>query len=559
MSQNDMVIANQTFPATRADLNSAFQALASQSSGASAPPTVYPYQRFADTTNDVLKQYDDAATSARIVGSLEIDVVMSKSATYTIRRSDFGKTILANAAGAAFTLTLPDLGSDDVGYWVIIKKSDSSSNAATIDGDGSDTIDGAANVALSAQYDGGMFVWSGSAWYIIGRYYSPAAKGDILAAISAGVFSRLTVGANGQILTPDSAQSAGLSWVDRSDGFRNRIINGDMRIDQRNAGAAVSVSNANVYTLDRWQGDDVGSSGTFSVQRLSATPPNGAPNYLQVKTTTADASITSGEKYRLLHAIEGYNVADLAFGTASAKTITVSFKVRSSLTGTFSGVIQNGALDRSYPFSFAISAANTWEEKIVTISGDTTGTWPIDNTASLVLCFDIGSGSALKGPAGAWAAATYYGVTGAVNLISTLNATLDITQVQVEAGSVATAFEIRPYGTELSLCQRYFQKVGSDSGADPIGSGFVTSSTTAVASVTLLTPMRAIPSLSFSSASNFVFNTAGTANACSSLSLGNASKSRMFVSIGNSGMTTGQGGILRTGSASDGLSFNAEL
>jgi hypothetical protein len=247
-------------------------------------------------------------------------------------------------------------------------------------------------------------------------------------------------------------------------GFRNRIINGDMRIDQRNVGAAVTINTAAYsYTVDRWKAFGQAADGVFTVQQLtSGTPPDTYTHYLRAKTTTADASIAAGQIYILIQAIEGYNVADLAFGTSAAKAVTVSFWVRSSLTGTFSGSLTNGGFTRAYPFTFAINVANTWEQKTVTIPGDTTGAWATDNNAGFYLFFDLGCGSTGKGTASAWTGTAVYGVTGATNLIGTLNATFDLTGVQLEAGSSASPFERRPYGMEFALCQRYYQ-VGTGS------------------------------------------------------------------------------------------------
>jgi len=241
-------------------------------------------------------------------------------------------------------------------------------------------------------------------------------------------------------------------------GFKNRIINPGMVIDQRNAGASITVNNTNLnYSVDRWWGTGKTSDGVYTMQRSASTPPTGFSNFLRVTVTTADASIAAGDTYYMGTKIEGFNVADLSFGSANAQTITISFWARSSVTGTFSGALLNGAENRSYPFTFAINTANTWEYETITIVGDTTGTWATDNSAGMVLALDLGSGSNFRAAAGSWVAAGEYGATGAVTLISTLNATFDITGVQLERGSNATSFEFRDYGRELILCQRYYE------------------------------------------------------------------------------------------------------
>jgi hypothetical protein len=241
-------------------------------------------------------------------------------------------------------------------------------------------------------------------------------------------------------------------------GARNRIINGDMRIDQRNAGASVTLPAATgTYVLDRWTGYE-DTDGTATVQRSTAAPA-GFTNSLLVTTTTADASLSATQRFTIAHLIEGFNAADLGWGAAGALSVTLSFWVRSSLTGTFGAVISNGAYNRSYPFTYSISSANTWEYKTVTIAGDTTGTWATDNTAGIVVKFGLGVGTTFSGTAGSWQAADFNSATGAVSVIGTLNATWQITGVQLEAGSVATPFERRSYGQELALCQRYFQLI----------------------------------------------------------------------------------------------------
>jgi hypothetical protein len=244
--------------------------------------------------------------------------------------------------------------------------------------------------------------------------------------------------------------------ADSLQGFRNRIINGDMRIDQRNAGASVTLGSTESFVVDRWKAWEA-TDGAATAQQ-STTVPNGFVNSFLWTTTTADASLGATQYGAIGHVIEGFNIADLGWGTANAKTVTLSFWVRSSLTGTFGGALSNIDVDRSYPFTYSISAANTWEQKSVTISGDTSGTWLTDNGSGLRIYFGLGVGSTYSGTAGAWAGSQFLSATGAVSVIGTLNATWYITGVQLEVGSVATPFERRPFGTELALCQRYFEK-----------------------------------------------------------------------------------------------------
>ena len=240
--------------------------------------------------------------------------------------------------------------------------------------------------------------------------------------------------------------------------LRNRIINGDMRIDQRNAGASVSINNSSAYTMDRWFVDEQ-TDGACTVQR-STVAPAGFTNSLLFTTTTADASLGAGQYAYFGQAIEGFNIADLGWGAAGAQTVTLSFWVRSSLTGTFGGSLRNGAANRAYPFTYTINSANTFEYKTITIAGDTSGTWATDNTAGLWVFFGLGVGSTFSGTAGAWAGSNFLSATGGVSVIGTLNATFYLTGVQLEVGTAATPFERRQFGQELALCQRYFQVFG---------------------------------------------------------------------------------------------------
>ncbi len=244
---------------------------------------------------------------------------------------------------------------------------------------------------------------------------------------------------------------------------KNRIINGNMVIDQRNAGASVTPASG-AYTLDRFNATTVAGTGKFSVQQNAGavTPPAGFTNYLGVTSLSA-YSITAGDIQLISQQIEGFNVSDLGWGTANAKTVTLSFQVYSSLTGTFGGSLRNYDNNRSYPFSYAIPVANTWTKISVTVVGDTSGTWYKNNSTGITVSWGLGVGSTYSTTAGAWAGALYGAPTGSVSVVGTSGATFYITGVQLEAGSSATEFEHRQYGTELSLCQRYLPAFVSSS------------------------------------------------------------------------------------------------
>ena len=242
---------------------------------------------------------------------------------------------------------------------------------------------------------------------------------------------------------------------------RNRIINGDMRIDQRNAGAAVTVNaNAYFYTLDRFAGIGENTDGVFTIQQDSSAP-SGFSKSLKVTVTTADTSLGATQFYNLNQLIEGYNVSDFGFGTASAKSITLSFWVKSSVTGVFGGSFRNNALTANYAFTYTINSANTWEYKTVTITGETSAVWESTNGIGLRVSWSLGSGSDKLYAAGSWlstGASSASGAIGETNLMATSGATFYITGVQLEAGSVATPFEHRQYGQELALCERYLER-----------------------------------------------------------------------------------------------------
>jgi hypothetical protein len=270
-----------------------------------------------------------------------------------------------------------------------------------------------------------------------------------------GVFC-MTVSISGTsgITFPDgSLQTAAASPL----VLRNRIINGAMVVDQRNAGASVTPTNGQ-YTLDRWQAI-LTQSSKYTVQQNagSVTPPAGFTNYLGITSSSA-YSITSGDIFNLTQTIEGYNIADLGYGTANAKTTTLSFWVYSSLTGTFGLTVNNDGATRTYCTSYTISSANTWQQVSISIPGDTSGTWLKTNGSGIQYRWGLGVGSTYSGAVGSWSGNAYFGTTGATSVVGTNGATFYITGVQLEIGSTATPFERRLYSQELANCQRYYWK-----------------------------------------------------------------------------------------------------
>jgi hypothetical protein len=283
-------------------------------------------------------------------------------------------------------------------------------------------------------------------------------------------------------------------------GFKNRIINGDMRIDQRNAGASVTPT-ALSYTLDRWV-SVVSVASKFSIEQ-SSTAPAGFSNSALI-TSLSTYTVGTAEIFNIGQRVEGFNTANLAWGSANAASVMLSFWVRSSLTGTFGGALRNSAADRSYPFSYTISAANTWEKKSVTIAGDTSGTWLTTNGIGINLTFGLGVGSTFSGTAGAWAAGNFVSATGATSVVGTNGATFYITGVQLEKGSTATSFDYRPYGTELALCQRYFitTRTSSENGGTLTTGQAVNTSRFVFGGVQFPVIMRAAPTTTVYSAAD---------------------------------------------------------
>jgi len=356
--------------------------------------------------------------------------------------------------------------------------------------------------------------------------------------------------------TSDGVSSSGLY------GFKNRIINGAMVIDQRNAGASITPT-GDAYTVDRWRFQTTQSSKlSFQQNAGSVTPPAGYTNYLGCTSLSA-YSITSSDIFVIGQSIEGFNVADLGWGAAGAQTITISFWVRSSLTGTFGGSIFNGAGNRSYPFTYTISSANTWEQKSITVAGDTSGTWLTTNGKGMQINWGLGNGSTVSGTAGSWSGNTYWSATGATSVVGTNGATFYVTGVQLEVGSTATSFDYRPYGTELALCQRYYQKFSATAGGQVFSSGMMNSTSTGRMFIPFLVPLRTNPSALEQSgtASDYAIFHGGTVTTCSAVPgfVSATVNGGGFEATIASGGTVGYGALLRSATSSAYLGFSAEL
>lgn len=309
---------------------------------------------------------------------------------------------------------------------------------------------------------------------------------------------------DGTIQTVDVSSSAS-GLVQNS--FRNKIINGDMRIDQRNAGVAIS----NGYTVDRFQAVTTAiTSHAVTSQQVTDVPTGQGFKYsMKYITATAATAYGAGARAGVLTRIEGYNTAEFDFGSASAKTVTISFWVKSTITGTYSVCIYNSASDRAYPATYTINAANTWENKTVTITGCPDGTWEATTNRGFQVEWCLGADASRLGTANTWNNAFITGATGNVRLSDTLNAAFWITGVQLEKGVTATPFEFRPFSTEVALCQRYFQ-IASVYAEYASGS----SGTLGTPITTFPVPMRANPTVT-------AISSGGSGNTVSSYSVFN--------------------------------------
>jgi hypothetical protein len=416
-------------------------------------------------------------------------------------------------------------------------------------------IDSSGNVGIGTASPDAKLTVSGAASFSDGTASAPgiANTGDLDTGVYFPAANEMAVTTGGTVAA--AFNSNGLF-------FRNRIINGDMRIDQRNAGAAVTHSgSADLYVLDRWVCNSTGTP-QFSVQQVTDAP-TGFVNSSKLTTTTSGTPAAGDFSYYRQY-IEGTNIADLGWGAAGALTITLSFWVKSSLTGTFGGALTNNAGNRFYVFSYVINSANTWEYKTVTISGDTTGTWLTTTGRGITVSWDTGSGSTNKTTAGSWGTTVAVGVTGGVNLVATASATWQITGVQLETGSVATPFERRPYGEMLMLCQRYCQKLAGDTAYTVVADGWQSSTTSGVFTYSFGNPMRASPTLTTGTVGDFYARNGSITSNLSTLTLDtgvNATKESVsFIATwAGAGGAAGYGTQLVSGANAPKVILSAEL
>jgi hypothetical protein len=361
-------------------------------------------------------------------------------------------------------------------------------------------------------------------------------------------------GTNGVTFPDSSLQAAAASpYV-----LKNRIINGDMRIDQRNAGASVTPT-VDQYIIDRWFAR-ITNASKLSFQQSSTAPSNFIKSTLI--TSLSSYSVASTEHFGYNQVIEGFNISDLNWGTASAATVNLSFSVRSSLTGTFGGMLTNSAGTRSYVFSYTIISANTFENKTVTIAGDTSGTWLTDNGQGVTVSFSLGAGSSVSTTAGSWNGSLFRNVTGGTSVVGTNGATFYITGVQLEQNTTATPFERRLYNQELANCQRYYHQItgGGTNTFSAVSIGLVNSTTSVTGYFSLPVSMRTAPTLNYSGTITLDCGNGSTAVTSLGTVYGGTASCWAALNGSGGGLTAGRAANVYCGNATTNyFTFSSEL
>ena len=339
--------------------------------------------------------------------------------------------------------------------------------------------------------------------------------------------------------------------------LRNRIINGDMRVFQRN-----TVANTNgEYSVDRWR-YVITSTGTAQATQ-SQVSPEGFTESILFDVVTVDTSIAASELAALYQSIEGYNISDLYWGAVGAKSVTLSFWVYSTTTGTFCVSFRNGSNDRSYIAEYTINAINTWEYKTITVPGPTTGTWDTTNGEGLSIIFTVAVGTTYRTTANAWASGNFLGTANQTNLLANAANSIRFTGVQLEEGTVATPFERQLYNAQLAQCQRYYYRVTAAGTSRIFGNGYVTSATIADFTTPFPVTMRDEPSAleQTGTAANYIVVAGAGGVTCSAVptyltSTQWGAQYRLTVA---SGLTTGQAVLCRSATGGTYLGWSAEF
>jgi len=344
---------------------------------------------------------------------------------------------------------------------------------------------------------------------------------------------------------------------------RNIVRNGAMEVHQR--GGTITASTSGPYSLDRlqiWANGD----GGFDVSQ-STTAPAGFKNSLKVDVTSADTSIASDAYKLLYYRMEGVDTVPLKLGTANAVTATISFYVRSNVTGNHSFGIRNDAANRAYFALYNISVADTWERKSITIPLDTTGTWPTTTAGCLALIFSFASGSNFDVTSNnAWESGNLIQAANAVNLFSSDSNEWYMTGLQMEIGEVATPFEHEDVGTTLAKCQRYYFRWNASANLEPFCMAFNNGSTVSDGVFSFPVTMRATPTALEQSgtAGNYRIGGAAGSGDCSSVpTFSKATEDTIEIRFTRgSGLTSGQCVRLMSASSTGAnafLGWSAEL
>ena len=359
-----------------------------------------------------------------------------------------------------------------------------------------------------------------------------------------------------------SSVSARLDTVGGSEGAlsnRNLMINGNVLIDQRNSGSSITPTSDQTFTVDRFKAR-LNNASKYSVQQVTDAP-SGFYNSLKV-TSAAATTVGTNDYYQISTQLEGYTTDVLQQGTSAAKQYTLSFYVKSSLTGTFGGGYSNNQGDRFYAWTYTINSANTWERKSITITGATDGTWLQTTNSGLWTYWTLGAGSGVQTTAGVWGTSFKRGPTGATNVVATNGATWQITGIQLEVGDTATDFEHRSYGDELARCQRYYYQLVDGAGQHMGMAGYY-NSTLLMVGIEFPVTMRASPTLSITTGSSYyrIWRNS-TNNDASGVGTGIANASPRGTAMDLAGGVSGTAGhvarVLSLDSAAR-VSFTAEL
>jgi len=346
--------------------------------------------------------------------------------------------------------------------------------------------------------------------------------------------------------------------------FRNIVINGDMQIAQRSTSVA-SITTPGYYTLDRFYIENT-TLGTWTMSRSTDVPTGqGFANSLKLDCTTADASPAAADALWLEQRFEGQNLQYLKYGTANAQSLTLSFWVKSTKTGTFiAGFIHNdnpsaGLISKSY----TVNVSNTWEYKTITFPGDTTNVFDNDNAFSLSLHFYLGMGSNFTSGVLQTTWANYVAANRAVGQVNIADNTANdflITGVQLEAGEQASGFEFMPIDADLARCLRYYFNLvnGTD---NEIGIGAYISATELNNIIQFPVLMRASPTLDIVTGTNYYkINRSGATDSFNSFTIARATtRNCLIYNSSEISGTAGQAGETLSGNASAFLSFTAEL